>query len=276
MLRWPILLGGEEYPVLIRLRRNNGVAGKLVGDRLDRTAWLAERFNHRVKALGEWSTYPGGTKDGDEIASRLREALWLDQELQASLRLSANVDELRDGSASVTPHPATALAQELSEQRTMLAADFAGRLPSDNPTSTTSVYDRLEQVPSDHVEYARWSSGVDSISWTSTSTWTLRTLTTNQWVRLYAAGIAFFAVAVSPLWIRMSIYWPTFLLAIGVAWSQFADSYPIGWILMAVAIAGTYQTVRAWMTEATLDSASTLMRRSTTYDKTRQKKRVPV
>ena len=126
----------------------------------------------------------------------------------------------------------------------------------------------IEILPADDVGYFMTTTIPDSITMTPKTVWPVRTMTTNEWVRIGTAAVALLLVLNRRLWNSMQLYRPAPMLATGIAWAQFADTYAIGWALIAFAVAGLVWNIRHWFLEEYVESQSTIIRGSSRLHRT--------
>lgn len=267
----PRLETTSDYPTLLRFRHSSSKEFRVVADSVDRVHWLVTRFNHAVDEISHRMDKPNNPVEQAELALLVARARTLQQELEPALQAAAVVEFETDGSSVVIDHPDAPQGLNLIRQ----FGDMLVKMPSEWSQGDAGEVDRLQSIwkeievlPADQVEYVSSASLPDSVSLSPRSVWTLRTVTTNEWVRIGTAAITLLIVLNRRLWSSMQLYWPAPMLAAGIAWAKFADTYVIGWILAAVAIAGLIWNIRRWFWDDSNETPSTIIRGSTRLHRT--------
>ncbi|MBX9654698.1 hypothetical protein K2Y11_13865 [bacterium] len=261
----------SEYPTILRFRHSSSKEFRVIADSVDRVHWLVTRFEHAVDEISHRMEKPNNPVEREELAILVARARALQQELEPALQAAAIIEYEPDGSSVVVDHPDATQGLNLIRQ----FGDMLVKMPSEWSQGNFGEVDRLlsiwreiEVLPADQVEYVSSASLPDSVSLSPRSVWKLRTVTTNEWVRIGTAAITLLIVLNRRLWSSMQLYWPAPMLAAGIAWAKFADTYVIGWILVAVAIAGLVWNIRRWFWDDSNETPSTIIRGSTRLHRT--------
>jgi hypothetical protein len=267
----PRLETTSEYPTLLRFRHSSSNEFRVVAESIDRVQWLVTRFAHAIDELSHRMEKPNNPIEQAELAILVGRARGLQQELEPAIHAAAVIEHEPDGNSVVVEHPDAIQGLNLIRQ----FGDMLVKMPSEWTQGDSGEVDRLlsiwreiEVLPADQVEYLSSTSIPDSVSLSTRSVWKLRIVTTNEWVRIATAAITLLIVLNRRLWSSMQLYWPAPMLAAGIAWAKFADTYVIGWILVAVAIAGLFWNIRRWFWDDSSETPSTIIRGSTRLHRT--------
>ena len=267
----PRLNTTTEYPALLRFRHSSENEFAAAGDPIDRVQWLVARLAHAVDELSHRMERPSNPIEQAELAILVSRARAIQDELEPCLKAAAQVVIEPDGVSIVVDHPETSqantLIQRFSELLVKMPPEWAQAGP-EQVDRLLSIWREIEILPADHVDYTMTTSIPESFVIMPQTVWPRRTVTTNEWVRIGTAAAALLLVLNRRLWNSMQLYWPAPMLATGIAWAMFADTYAIGWVLVALAIAGLVWNVRRWFMEESTETGSTIIRGSTRLHRT--------
>lgn len=257
---------GTSIPTAVRVRHDAGLYPTESKGKIDRADWLLSQVTRRVEELSDRLANPLLPAERPELAALVSRVQGLDLTLQRVLRASATVQTAREGKVVVVPDPSEAVARELNQR----VQSFVTAFETDLASAATVVSDsplrfwrELDLVPVDRTSFFSFESAPASLPFAHGVVWPQRPMSTNEWVRIVTSALALVLVVRKRLWDKTRLYWPAPLIAGGLGWAAFADTYYLGWIVVAVGMAGAVWTLRRWFHQPPLDTPTTLLSRST-------------